>query len=125
MTNNINSVFYSYAKSNYVDKTIEDVFLDLNKQLQNFTGCNEDYSRDTIISLAVRSLGDFVETGNCKHHQVVELFKSILGDPILELFYGKDESPLQEKTLLGILRTFRYAQRTDFPGIDFLNDDLK
>jgi hypothetical protein len=116
MTNNISSVFYSYAKSDYSEKTTEVIFSELNTQLQNFTGYKDDYSKSAIVSLAVSALGDFIQTGNCKHHQVVELFNSILGDPVIELFCGKDDSPVEEKTVLGILRTFRYTKITELPG---------
>lgn len=100
----------SKGKEIYDLETYQEQLDYISTKLSEYTGWPGKYSERNIVDLCVGTLADYIGTGLVRPYQIVEMFKTLNGDSIIESIFGKDTRTQQEKTICSILSVLRYSQ---------------
>lgn len=107
----INQIFWQYAKSNYSYNDFDDLKSQLTKLWQDYIGMDlYPLSERELVEAACNTFADYVYNVRVPKHLTNSVFKMIYGDSVIDLVYGKDNRPLEEKIIIGIIVALRNTQ---------------
>lgn len=117
----INTVVWKYSKSNYQYNSYEELLDQLQQKFNVWLEQDFSFSEREIVEIVYQCYCDYAQHG-IPIHLNVNFFTTLIGDNVIEMVYGKDTRPLNQRIIEGVIIALRNAQVYDFNNkklIDF------
>ncbi len=107
----ISKVFWQYSKTDFKYTDFNDLIKQLSEKIHEYLGHDyADISEQNIVALSCSAYADMCASMLVPRHLTENMFKTIYGDPIIELVLGKDNRSINERIICGVLGAFRLTQ---------------